>query len=78
VYRLLTFEHPWGSTDHSGTAALAHDTKPMTDIREHRPNLHPDLAKAVHNCLAVKVEERTDTFKRFLGEIKRVTSADAK
>ena len=78
VYRLLTFEHPWGSTDHSGNAALAHDTKPMIDIRKHRPNLDPHLVSAVHKCLAVKAEERTDTFKRFLAEIKRVTSADAK
>jgi serine/threonine-protein kinase len=78
AYRLLTFEHPWGSTDHSGTAALAHDTKPMIDIREHRPNLDPQLIKAVHKCLAVKVEERMDTFKRFLAGIGRITSADVK
>jgi len=76
VYRLLTFEHPWGSTDQSGTAALAHDTKPVIDIREHRPNLDPQLVKAVHKCLAVKVEERMDTFKRFIAAIQRVASAD--
>ena len=76
AYRLLTFEHPWGSTDHSGTAALSHDTKPMIDIRKHRPNLDPQLANAIHKCLAIKVEERMDSFKRFLAAIKRVGSAD--
>jgi serine/threonine-protein kinase len=76
AYRLLTFEHPWGSTDQTGTAALAHDTRPMTDIREHRPNLDPRLVEAVHKCLAAKVENRMDSFKRFLGQVKRLRSAD--
>lgn len=77
AYRLLTFEHPWGSTDQTGTAALAHDTKPMIDIRKHRPNLNPDLVAAIHKCLAIKVDERMDTFKRFLTAIRRVRAADA-
>lgn len=77
-YRLLTFEHPWGSTDMTGTAALAHDTKPMIDIREHRPNLDPNLIKAINKCLAVKVEDRMDSFKRFLAAVKRIPAADVK
>ena len=32
AYRLLTFEHPWGSTDMTGTAALAHDTEEVLSL----------------------------------------------
>ena len=63
VYRVLTFEHPWGTTDTTGLAALAHDTRSFTDIREHRPNLHPKLVEAVHQCLAVSATDRMDSCK---------------
>ena len=32
MYRMLSFEHPWGSTDTTGMAALAHDQRPATRI----------------------------------------------
>jgi serine/threonine-protein kinase len=76
AYRLLTFEHPWGSTDYTGTAALSHDSKPVTNILEHRPNLDPILAKAIHKCLAIKAQERTSSFKKLLAQIKRVRSEE--
>ncbi len=72
TYRVLTFEHPWGTTDTTGMAALAHDTRSFTDIREHRPNLHPKLVDAVHQCLAVSPQDRMDSCKRFLSRIRDV------
>ncbi len=76
VYRLLTFEHPWGSTDTSGLAALAHDTHKPTDIREHRPKLHPRLVEAVHACLSVDPNLRPDSAERFLFAIRDVQAEE--
>lgn len=72
VYRFLTFEHPWGSTDTTGKTALAHDTVAVTDIRTHRPNLDPKLADAVHRCLEVNPDKRPDSLKKFLSLIRNV------
>ncbi len=60
-YKLLTGEHPWGTTDTSGMAALVHDQRPHTDILELRPRLHPSLAKAVNRCLAPLPDDRPDS-----------------
>ncbi len=76
VYRVLTFEHPWGTTDTTGMAALAHDTRSFTDIRTHRPNLHPKLVSAIHDCLAVSPDERMDSCSRFLSRIRGVQQED--
>ena len=78
IYRVLTFEHPWGTTDTSGMAALAHDSRKFTDIREHRPYLHPTLVEAVHKCLEVKPDHRMDSCKRFLARIRDVKQEDQK
>lgn len=76
-YRLLTFEHPWGSTDTTGTAALIHDTQEVTPITQHRPHLHPKLAKAIHKCLEVEPDNRMESCKRFLAAIRTVEHEDA-
>ena len=72
LYRLLTFVHPWGSTDTSGMAALVHDQRPHTDILELRPNLNKDLAKAVNMCLAPLPDDRPDSVSRILRMIRKV------
>ena len=72
VYRMLAFEHPWGSTETTGLAALAHDTRPATSIAVHRPNLHPNLIKAVDRCLEKEPDKRPKTVKHFLSLIKEV------
>lgn len=66
AYRLLTGHHPWGSTEIDSKSALVHDTRPPVDILEHRPKLNPNLAKAIHRCLARKPDERYADMKRFL------------
>ena len=76
VYRFLTFEHPWGSTDFTGKAALAHDTSDVTQILEHRPNLNPKLAKAIHKCLLVDPNKRMASAKKFLSAIRGVEKED--
>ncbi len=76
VYRLLTFEHPWGSTETTGLAALAHDARPATSIAEHRPNLHPNLISAIDRCLDKNPEKRPKSVKHFLGLIKEVKTEE--
>jgi serine/threonine-protein kinase len=73
-YRLLTFKHPWDSTDTTGLGALAHDQRPATDILKHRPDLHPRLARAIHKCLEIKPDDRMPNCKSFLSQIRSVTS----
>jgi len=72
VYRLLTFEHPWSSTDTTGKAALIHDTEKPTPITEHRPDLNKKLADAIHRCLQPNPDLRIASCKAFLGAISSV------
>ena len=76
AYRLLTFQHPWRTTDTTGTAALAHDTSDVTPIFEHRPKLNKSLAKAIHKCMEVNVDKRTASAKQFLSAIRTVKQED--
>jgi serine/threonine-protein kinase len=65
AYRMLTFEHPWESTDTSGIGALAHDSRPATSIFEYRPKLNEKLGRAIERCLAIKPDDRFATMKQF-------------
>jgi eukaryotic-like serine/threonine-protein kinase len=75
VYEICTGELPWlrGET---GMAAMSHD-RPPTDIREHRPQIHPQLAKAIHSCIEPEPKNRCPSIERFLQVIGRVDSDDA-
>lgn len=74
MYRMLTWEHPWGSTDTSGMAALTHDSAKVTSIFEHRPDLNKKLGNAIHKCIAVKPDDRMASCKHFLGAIRSLKS----
>ena len=76
VYRFLTFEHPWGSTDTTGKAALAHDTSEVIPIQKFRPNLNRKLAKAIHRCMEVEPNKRMESCKAFLSAIRGVDQED--
>lgn len=76
VYRFLTFEHPWGTTDTTGNTALAHDTNDVISILKHRPNLNPKLAAAIHKCLEVKPSKRMDSCANFLSAIRTLERED--
>lgn len=77
IYRLLTFEHPWGTTDTTGMAALSHDTIPVTPITDHVPDMDPKLARAVHKCMEVDPDQRFESCKAFLAAIRSVKSERA-
>ena len=74
AYEILTFELPWrrGTT---GMAAMTHD-QPAVDIREHRPQIHPRLAKAVHACIEPDLKKRCPSMDRFLNLIRGVKHED--
>lgn len=71
-YRLLTFEHPWGSVDTTGLAALVHDQRPHRDIMELRPNLNRKLGKVINQCLRPIPDDRPDSADLILRLLKDV------
>ena len=77
MFRMLTFEHPWGSTDVTGIGALAHDSRPPRAILELRPRLNKNLAAAIHRCLEPESKGRPRSFKHFLGLIKSVEQEES-
>ena len=72
LYRMLTYHHPWGSTDTTGKAALAHDNAAATPPTDHVPNLDPTLVDAVMKCIQVNPDDRPATLKKFLSSIRDV------
>ena len=72
VYRMLTYSHPWGTTDTTGKTALAHDTTEAIPITDSVPNIDPTLADAVMKCIAIKPDDRPESFKKFLASIRDV------
>jgi serine/threonine-protein kinase len=68
AYEICTCDLPWprGTT---GMAAMSHD-KPPIDIRQLRPKLHPELAKAIHSCLESEPSRRCPTMEKFLQVIR--------
>lgn len=74
AYEICTGELPWlrGTT---GMAAMTHDQSPA-DIRKYRPNIHPQLAKAIHSCIEPSLSSRCPSMGDFLQAIRRVGQED--
>ncbi len=77
AFRLLTGEHPWGTTQTTGLAALAHDQKKAIDILKLRPDLNAKLARAVQRCLEILPDNRMESCRQFLGSISDVKQETA-
>lgn len=75
IYEICTFELPWHSGA-TGLAAMSHDTPP-TDIREHRPQIDPALAGAIHACIEPNIDRRCPSLEKFLQLIRTVGHEDA-
>lgn len=76
IYQLFAWELPWPGQDASGAAAVLHDTRTPTDIRELCPSIHPRLAGLIHRCLAADPAERPpniDAIQRILASVDRET-----
>jgi eukaryotic-like serine/threonine-protein kinase len=70
AYEFCSFELPWlrGTT---GMAAMTHD-QPPTDIHEYCPDIHPQLAKAIHACIEPDVNKRCPSMEKFLQMLRKV------
>lgn len=77
AYEVLTFDLPW-SRGQDGRAALEHDQIAPIDIREKRPQINEQLAKAVMWCLQANPDDRCPSMEKFLTAIASVTSEDGK
>jgi eukaryotic-like serine/threonine-protein kinase len=75
AYEVMTFELPWPRGE-DGRAALTHDLELPTDIRQRRPQINEQLAKAIMWCLAANPEDRCPTMERFLTAISGVKKED--
>lgn len=71
-YRLMVFDHPWSSTDTTGKAALKHDTRPPIPITDVKPDINPDLAKAIMACIEPEPNKRPESMDHFLRMIRKV------
>ncbi len=81
AYEILTGQLPWprGTTAlNRGTTAIAvmAHGRPGRDIRELRPSIHPDLAKAVHACIEPDPNRRCPSMRHFLAMIRKVENED--
>jgi serine/threonine-protein kinase len=76
AYRMLTFEHPWGSTNTTGLGALAHDSRDATSIFELRPKLNERLGRAIERCLKVKPDDRYSAMKQFSAAINDIATEE--
>ncbi len=75
AYQVCTRQLPWPSGD-TGLAAMSHN-QPPADIRRFRPNIHEDLARAVHACIEPEVKRRCPSMEEFLRRVKRIEREDA-
>ena len=73
VYEIFAGELPWPRT--RGGAPLIH-TRQSTDIHQFRPQINPDLAKAIHSCIEADVKDRCPSMEEFLRAIRRVEHDD--
>jgi serine/threonine-protein kinase len=74
AYEICTNQLPW-ARGNTGLAALAHE-HPPTDIRQFRPQITPELAKAIHACVEPDLKQRCPSMQEFLRMIRRVRHED--
>ncbi len=74
VYEMFTKELPWPRGD-TGNAAMTHDQQPEP-ITRYRPQIHPQMAKAIHWCIEPDVKRRCPSMQQFLNTIRNVRADD--
>ena len=74
AYQLCTFELPWPSTDVSGKAAIAHDTKPPVDIYRVRADINRQLGDTIMQCLKREPNQRPNSMAALLRMLRNVES----
>lgn len=77
IYQLLTFELPWPVGDASALAAMSHDTTNAKDILDYRPDLHPNLAAAVMQCIQSDPQKRIQSMEQVVNTLRPIRSETA-
>lgn len=73
-YQLCTGMLPWASGDTTGRVAMLHDTMAPTDIDHYRSDIHPELAKLIHQCLGVEPGDRPASAARIADHLATIPS----
>jgi serine/threonine-protein kinase len=76
-FQVATFELPWPSQDVTGKAAMLHDTQEPLDVRAVRPDVHPQLAKIIMECLATQPSARPQSAEEILRALSGLSSDTA-
>ena len=74
AYQICTAQLPWESGS-TGLAAMTHD-RPPTDIRQYRPTINEELARAIHACIEPDLKKRCSSMEAFLRRIKWIEHED--
>jgi eukaryotic-like serine/threonine-protein kinase len=74
AFEICTFELPW-QWGNTGMAAMTHD-QPPADIKKHRPQINPTLARAIHYCIEPDLSRRCPSMDKFLQMIRDVQHED--
>jgi serine/threonine-protein kinase len=74
AFEICTFELPW-QWGNTGMAAMTHD-QPPADIKKHRPQINPALARAIHYCIEPDLSRRCPSMDKFLQMIRDVQHED--
>lgn len=72
MYEMFAFDLPWARGTGDGLAAMSNGQTAPTPLDQHVPSIHPDIAKAIHQCLEPNPEARTKSIKQFLSAISHV------
>jgi serine/threonine-protein kinase len=74
AFEICTFELPW-QWGNTGMAAMTHD-QPPADIKKFRPQINPNLARAIHYCIEPDLSRRCPSMEKFLQMIRDVQHED--
>jgi serine/threonine-protein kinase len=72
AYQLCALRLPWPGSDASGRAAMLHASVAPIPLLEARPDLNPDLARLIMQCLAVDPDDRPQTAEEFLKAVRLI------
>ena len=72
MYEVFAFELPWPRGS-DGLAAMSHGVVEIPPLTDHCPWVHPEIADAIHHCLAGEPEKRPSSMEAVLSRLKRVS-----
>jgi eukaryotic-like serine/threonine-protein kinase len=77
MYEMFAFDLPWQRGTGDGLAAMSNGQTEPTPLGKLVPGIHPDIVKAIHQCLVPNPDARTHSMKQFLSAISHVVHENA-